>query len=101
MTIGPEPRTRILWMSSRLGIRSPGLSRGGEAPADQGRRSEGVLGTPRTEDAELRCAAGSSDQLQEAVEEVNGVVWAWPGFRVVLGGRARNVLQDKSLNCSV
>src|SRR6478609_4178263 len=60
MTIGPEPRTRILWMSSLRG-----------------------------------------NEIEEAVEEVHGVVRAGTGLWVVLSSSARNVLQDKSLHCSV
>src|SRR5436190_24068356 len=41
---------------------------------------------------------GSSDELEEAVEEVHGVVGAGARLWVVLSGRACDVLQHKSLH---
>src|SRR3954469_21377865 len=61
MTIGPLPIRRILWMSSRLGIR----------------------------------------QLQEAIEQVAGVVRAGSSLGVVLDGRPRDVLEDQPLHGAV
>src|SRR4051794_37771087 len=60
MTIGPEPRTRILWMSSLRG-----------------------------------------NYIDEAVEEVHGIVRTRARLRVVLRRGARNVFQDKPLHCPV
>src|SRR2546423_14627347 len=57
MMIGPDPRTRIFWMSLRLG-----------------------------------------NQLEEAVEEVHGIVRARPSLGVVLDGGARHVLQDETFH---
>src|SRR3954471_6460672 len=61
MTIGPEPRIRILWRSSRRGI----------------------------------------DLLQEAIEEIEAVVRAGAGLRVVLDGAAGDVEQRQALDGAV
>src|SRR5438045_3742587 len=58
MTIGPEPRIRILWRSSRRGI----------------------------------------DLLQEAIEQVEAVVRAGAGLRVVLDRGAGNVEERQALD---
>src|SRR3954462_11542816 len=60
MTIRPEPRMRMRWRSSRLGMRG--------------------------------------DPLQEAVEEIQRVVRAGSGLRVVLHGAARYVEQLEALD---
>src|SRR4051812_15426664 len=63
MTIGPEPRMRMRWMSSRLG----------------------------------NCL----ELLDEGVEELDGVVWAGAGLRVVLHAAGGGVEQANALDGAV
>src|SRR5579875_3717496 len=74
MMIGPEPSSRILWMSSRRGI------------------SYGLRGS---------AAARGGDLVDEAVEQVARVMRAGAGLRVVLDGRALDVAQPEALDRAV
>src|SRR5919109_661744 len=83
MTIGPDPISKILWMSPRLGI-TPTLPR----------RARSLVAARRRSSRRLR-------HLQEAVEQVARVVGAGAGLGVVLDGRAGDVAQDQPLDRAV
>src|SRR5688500_11961232 len=68
MTIGPEPRTRILWRSSLLGMR--GLEQGDELVEEP----EGVVGAGTGLGVVLDAAGGDveqADSLDRVVVEVH------------------------------
>src|SRR3954470_9311391 len=74
MTIGPEPRTRIFWRSSRLGTGRPSRTRRRPCPGER---------------------------LEELVEEPERVVRAGAGLRVVLHAARRHVEEPDALHRAV
>src|SRR5215203_291596 len=81
MTIGPEPSTRILWRSSRLGMGS----------TSAGRPDRGLTGSPGIR-------PGILDLCDELVEQVQRVVRPRPRLRVVLDAAGRHVEQPDPLD---
>src|SRR5919197_1020529 len=81
MTIGPDPRMRILWRSSRLGT------------AAASRRAQ------RTGSA--RASRSGRDRFQEAIELVERVVGPRAGLRVVLDRRALDLEELEALDRAV
>src|SRR5215217_7550538 len=84
MTIGPEPSTRILWRSSRLGIRSISAGHPDGVPMGWAGIRPGILYLP-----------------DELVEQPDRVVRARARLRVVLHAAGRHVEQPDALDRAV
>src|SRR5918995_5586055 len=81
MTIGPDPMTRTLRMSSRLGINSPHEVLRSCRPRGAWDPAAILRGDP---DFRRTSLCGSFHEVDEAVEQVGGVVRARRGLGVVL-----------------
>src|SRR3954449_7908861 len=112
MTIGPEPRTRILWRSSRLGME--GHLRGASSPAvgwgrrassppklamNSSNRPRGSFGPrPARGGGGGRRGDQPAETGDELVEQAEGVVRPRAGLRVVLDAARRDVERPDALH---
>src|SRR3954469_23263188 len=88
MTIGPEPSTRMCWISVRFGI-SPGPPL--LAPEQGDTPQKGLL---RGQDR----SRGAFQEFHEAIEEVGRIVRAGRRLRVVLHAERLDVARPKALD---
>src|SRR5919106_3914042 len=94
MTIGPDPRMRIVSMSSRLGI--------GRLPVDSIAPPAGSLPLAITRRSgggadERGTAPGPAHQRGEVTEQVARIVRTWRRLGVVLHAERRHVVADDAL----